>query len=503
MHRFDDVRYRRTDGTELWAMVVSSPLVDPAGAVTGFLGMVTDITDRRAEALRMERWALVDELTGCGTRRHFEVLLEAALSEPAGPCPAVLMVGIDNMNDINEIAGYVTGDAVLREVGRRLRDEVHALGVARGAGDEFLLLIDAEAPVAAMGAAALVRSVLGQLVDIDGHQISVGSSVGIAPPRRSATAGQLLRDAEVALHEAKRLGKGRVIAFDEDMRRAATERVTIEAGLRRALARDELVVHYQPIHRLSSGQLEGCEALVRWNHPERGLLDPAAFVPVAERSDLIVAIGTVVLQEACRQAATWAARTPTGPPLRVNVNIAARQIADPGFLATVRSAISDSGIDPAALCLEITESVVMEQPERAAEVLLAIRELGVAVAFDDFGTGHSSLGALRRFPIDILKIDRSFVAGLGTCPEDRAVVDAIVALAHILGFTIVAEGVESSAQLGQLIEAGCDTGQGFYWSPPVTGPAFAAYSSSSGRGRLRPRRPSRDARRTWSTTPAA
>lgn len=474
-HRSDEVRYRRADGEELWAHVVSSQVFGDDGVLSGFVGMVTDITERRAAALRMERWALYDELTGLPTGRHFELELDRLEAEGATARCAVLMFGIDGMKDINATVGQAGGDHVLRELGRRLLEDEAALLSARSSGDEFLVLVEARSESEALAAGNHVRRLLASLVAVGHHEIALSTSLGIAPASDHLGGGQLLRDAEAALHEAKGRGKGCSVVFDDDLRRAAAERVGVEAGLRRAVSAGELEVHYQPVFELATGRLVGCEALVRWRHPERGLLSPAAFIPLAERSDLIVPIGSLVLNEACRQGAIWAGLVPEGEAFKVSVNVAARQVADLAFVDTVRAAIASSGIDPAALCLEITESVVMEHLEQAAAVLRSLRDLGVTVAIDDFGTGHSSLGYLRSFTVDVLKIDRTFVAHLGERFEDRALVDAIVGLARIFGFHVVAEGVETAEQARQLLDAGCDDAQGYHWSPPVPAEAFAAF----------------------------
>jgi diguanylate cyclase (GGDEF)-like protein/PAS domain S-box-containing protein len=474
-HRRHEVRLRRADGGELWVMVVSNPVLSDDGEVSGLLGMVTDITTSKADALLLERWALYDDLTGLPNRHQFETELVGLDGGMSILSPAVLMVGIDDMKDINDTAGHDAGDAVIREVGRRLVAEVGADVVARSSGDEFLLLLPhAGTEGAALAATRRVRAALAPLVQVATHEIAVGVSVGVAAPSADVEPVDLLRNAEAALHEAKKQGKGRVVVFDDTIRAAASERVVIEAGLRRAVEEGELEVHYQPVHALVTGQLVGCEALVRWRHPERGLIPPAAFIPLAESSDLINDLGAHVLREACEQAAAWVSSGRAAPGFKISVNVAARQLTEPSFVGLVRDVIATTGIAPDALCLELTESVVMDHADQAATVLRSLRDLGVVLALDDFGTGYSSLSYLRRFTVDILKIDRSFVSGIGQCEEDRAVVDAIIGLAHILGFDVVAEGVETAEQLLALVQAGCDVGQGYYWSPPVPATEFEA-----------------------------
>jgi EAL domain-containing protein (putative c-di-GMP-specific phosphodiesterase class I) len=279
-----------------------------------------------------------------------------------------------------------------------------------------------------------------------------------------------LRDADAAMFSAKELGRDRVELFDETMRNRVVERLEIEKSLRRALLREELRVHYQPLVRFDRSEVIGFEALLRWEHPERGLLNPADFLAIAEDTGLIVSIGAWVLHEACRQAALWAAdEAPDVAPLAVSVNLSARQLGHPDLVATVAEALAISGLPPHLLVLEITESVLMTDRELAVTILRALRSLGVRMSIDDFGTGQSSLGYLKTLPVDSLKIDRSFVDGLGSDPDDSAIVAAVVHMGHALGLTVTAEGIETPLQLSELRSLGCDLGQGFYFARPQPG----------------------------------
>jgi EAL domain-containing protein (putative c-di-GMP-specific phosphodiesterase class I) len=296
------------------------------------------------------------------------------------------------------------------------------------------------------------------------------------------TPERLLRDADVAMFTAKELGRDRIEVFDDAMRERAVTRLDIERSLRRALLRDEFRVHYQPLVQFDRSEVIGFEALLRWEHPERGLLGPAEFLPVAEETGLIVSIGAWVIHEVCRQAARWiAVAPPETPPLGVSVNLSARQLAHPDLVATVAEALALTGLPPHLLVLEITESVLMTDRDLAVTILHALRSLGVRLSIDDFGTGQSSLGYLKSLPVDSLKIDRSFVDGLGSDPDDSAIVAAVVHMGHALGLTVTAEGIETPRQLSELRALGCDLGQGFYFARPQPGEIAAALAASPSR----------------------
>jgi EAL domain-containing protein (putative c-di-GMP-specific phosphodiesterase class I) len=305
--------------------------------------------------------------------------------------------------------------------------------------------------------------------------VFVSATVGIALIERVGdTAERVLRDAHAALSSAKVKGRGSVGVFDAIIRERVVERIEIEKALHRAVRQEEFRVFYQPLVRFAGAEIIGFEALVRWQHPERGLVSPMDFIPIAEETGLIVPIGEWVLREVVRQAAAWSAAVPQAEPLAVSVNLSARQLAHPDLVGTVADAIGGAGIDPSMLLVEVTESTLMSDPELATTILHALRSLGVRIAIDDFGTGHSSLGYLKQLPVDCLKIDRSFICGLGMDSDDRAIVGAVVSMGHALGLSVTAEGVETPQQLAELEALGCDVGQGFYFAKPQPGDVVTA-----------------------------
>ena len=318
-----------------------------------------------------------------------------------------------------------------------------------------------------MGVADRLADAMTRPFDLDGDEVFLSASVGIALPTSSDdTAETLLRNADSAMYRAKERGRARHELFDDGMRAGAVARLQVEKDLHRALERDELRVVYQPEVELATGQVVAVEALLRWEHPERGVVGPAEFIEVSEETGLIVPIGEWVIEEACRQGAEWQRLYPDRPPLSVWVNLSARQLASPDLVPTVERALSRAGVGPGSLCLEITESVVMSDAPSSITLLRALKDLGVSLGIDDFGTGYSSLGYLKRFPVDVLKVDRGFVDGLGVDSEDSAIVAAVVSMAHALGMTAVAEGVETAGQVAELRALGCDLAQGYYFARP-------------------------------------
>ena len=368
---------------------------------------------------------------------------------------------------VNDSLGHQAGDRVLVEVAGRLGDLVRPTDlVARFGGDEFVVLCESivDADQVLTLAERIRREVSGG-VDVGGETVHVSVSVGVVIGSGDHTAEELLRDADAAMYSAKTMGRDRAQVFDEAMHRSAVHRLSVEAGLRRALERSEFCLHYQPIVDVGTGAVAGVEALVRWQHPEQGLLSPADFLGVAEESGLLRELGAWILDGACRQGASWS--TGGGRPPQLFVNLAAAQIASHDFALTVARTIAESAIDPSRVVLEVTEGMLMTDASQTAELLAAIRTSGVRVAIDDFGTGYSSLSYLTRLPVDVLKIDQSFVAGLAGSTKNRAVTGAIIALAHALGLATVAEGVEDAGQLDALGELGCDLAQGYFFSQPV------------------------------------
>jgi predicted signal transduction protein with EAL and GGDEF domain len=358
------------------------------------------------------------------------------------------------------------GDLLLKEIGGRLEKCIRPSDlVARFGGDEFALLLEnADVSTAETIAQRIIAAFIlpHQILD---QEVMVRASIGVAVTHGNENSEEMLGGADTAMYVAKSHGKSCYQFFEPEMRVAAVDRSALRTDLEWALQRAELAIHYQPLVLLPSGTLSGFEALVRWDHPTRGRLGPDQFIDLAEESGTIISIGGWVLRNACHQTAIW--QRALGRDLTIAVNMSARQIQDPGLLAKVRAALASSGLKPSSLILEITESSTVDDTKRAIEILKTLKEIGVGLAIDDFGTGYSSLSYLRRFPVDQLKVDKSFVSELVTNPEDLAIVSSVINLGHSLGLSVVAEGVETPDQLEKLCEMGCDQGQGYKWRRPA------------------------------------
>jgi diguanylate cyclase (GGDEF)-like protein len=414
--------------------------------------------------------SLHDSLTGLPSRLLLLDRLGRAVAAQArrGGLVAVLGLDLDRFKVVNDSLGRAAGDELLVEVGKRLVGAVREGDtVARVGGDEFVLLCDQEERQAAVCVAERVLRALERPVRVCGRDLRLAASIGIAYSDGGADPDDLVRNADLAMYKAKAQGGSRIEVFDEAMNEQAVSRLDLEADIRRAIDEGQFRVFYQPIVALKSGAAVGVEALVRWDHPDRGLVSPADFIPLAEETGLIVPLGSWVLKEACREVAGWQQSRPGTDPLSLSVNVSARQLADADLSKTVHSALEDSGLRPATLSLEITESAVMRDPEASAKVLRELKLLGVGVCVDDFGTGYSSMASLKKLPVDVLKIDRTFVSGVDGGPEDRAIVAAVVHLAEALELDIVAEGVERPTQAIELRRLGCGYAQGFDWSRPL------------------------------------
>jgi diguanylate cyclase (GGDEF)-like protein/PAS domain S-box-containing protein len=417
---------------------------------------------------------LHDALTGLPNRTMFTYRLAYALAKWQGATGgvAVLVLDLDRFKTINDGLGHEVGDEVLVAVAGRLLDAgATAQVIARLGGDEFLVLFDGnDAQDAAVSFSRRVLAALTAPIEVGGAEVFITASIGIAGTTTTVgEATSLLSNADAAMYQAKQRGGGTTEVFGEAIRVKVLDRMTTEHSLHRALERDELQLYYQPVvdiaHR-SGHRVVALEALLRWDHPEHGLTSPGRFIPVAEDSGLIIPIGAWVLHEACRQLAQWERHRRGRPPWSVEVNLSARQIDHTGVISTVEKALSLSGVDPAQLTLEITESALMKDAASALAVLKALKGLGVTLAIDDFGTGYSSLSYLQRFPLDILKIDRTFVRELGSGGDGAEIVAAVVNLAHALDLQVVAEGVETERQLIELRRLGCDFAQGYLFSRP-------------------------------------
>jgi len=465
-----ELRFVRGDGRVSWGAVTLSRAEDRNEF--RLIAMVQDITGRKALEAQLLHQAFHDPLTGLANRTLFLDRLGNAMARVARDRErlAVLFLDLDNFKVVNDTQGHAAGDRLLGVVADRLLNATRGCDtVARLGGDEFAVLLDS--PHGHEGVEVVAQRItraLGRPIETDpGREVVVSASVGIATWRGAETPGELLRDADVAMYAAKAQARGAWVHYNPRMHAAIVERVSLEADLRRAIEGDELGLVYQPIVDVATGLISGAEALLRWSHVQRGAVPPSAFIPVAEENGMIIPLGARVLRQACHRAAAWNA-TRRGLPLTVTVNISGRQLPDPGLAAAVQGSLASSGLDPACLVLEITETVIMQETESTLTRLRELKQLGVRLAIDDFGTGYSSLSYLQRFPVDILKIDRSFTEGLLRGDHDAAFVRTIISLAEALNLRTIAEGVEEWEQFEELASLGCDAVQGFLFSRPLT-----------------------------------
>ena len=466
---------RRKDGSFVPVLGTATPFFDDRGHPAGMIGVSTDISERKALEAELERRASHDLLTGLYNRRVFVDRLGQALLRTTRRKNSlkvgVLFMDLDRFKTINDYLGHEAGDRLLVTVAERFKQRLRPDDVlARFGGDEFAVLLEnVENPSEVIRVAQRIGEALQEPLTVDDHQVSVSTSVGIALGTAHANDDPegMLREADVAMYRAKEQGPGHYAVFDPAMQTRAQERIELEAELRRALEQGEFVLFYQPEVSLHNGSMVGFEALLRWQHPERGLLKPSAFVPLAEETDLITPIGTWVLEEACRQAKRWEEEHLPAPPATMEVNLSARQLARRGLAQTVEEALRRANLAAHALALDITETVLIGASEHNAQALEALKKMGIRLYLDDFGTGYSSLSYLKRLPVDRVKVDRTFVKGLGGNATDTALVRMIIDLCHTLGIEVLAEGVETSDQAALLKDMGCDLGQGYYFARPL------------------------------------
>jgi diguanylate cyclase (GGDEF)-like protein/PAS domain S-box-containing protein len=464
-----EYRMRHKSGGYIWMLSRGIAVRDSSGNAIRIAGSQTDITEGK----------ISDPLTHIPNRLYFIDRLESAIETARQQATlfAILFIDLDQFKMVNDSLGHVTGDELLIDVAGRLRASIRTssrLGgdgqsvVARVGGDEFAILlgrIQHEAEASVVASRILER--LSEPFHLEGRRMFVSASIGIALSSTGSTPEDLLRNADTAMYHAKANGKGRSEFFDDAMRERVIARFETETGLRKAIDAQQLVVHYQPIVSGVDHNVCGLEALVRWNHPERGLIPPGEFIPIAEESDLIILLGRWVLRESCRQMAEWHTSFPSVRPLTVNVNVSSRQLTDSRLVEDVELALAESGLDPKFLALEVTESSIMGNAEQTLATLDRLKAMNVRLEIDDFGTGYSSLSYLQRLPFDTLKIDRSFIRELSTGSDSLDIVRAIVEMAHSLRLEVIAEGVETEEQLRQLRELGCNYLQGFLFSIPV------------------------------------
>lgn len=470
-------RLQHRNGSFRWFETAITPILAPDGQVRQLQSSSRDITQQRETEQSLIKQAFHDELTGLANKALLLDRIDHALAvsrrslQPIG----LLFIDLDGFKAVNDTLGHQVGDIALMKVADRLIAIVRPGDtLARLGGDEFVILC--AGTDGARGATAVARRIL-EAFDrpfvLEGREVTIEASIGIATSLGADDPNRILDNADTAMYEAKHEGRGRFAIHDEIDQSLALERIDTEEALRRAVDNDELRLHYQPELDLQSGQIVGFEALVRWQRPDGRLIPPDEFIPLAEETGIIVEIGRWVIAEACRQAALWRVyRTPEQEPVRIWVNLSARQLGDPDLVGFVERSVAAAGISTDEICLEITESALMDDAESATEQLDELRRIGISLGIDDFGTGWSQFAYLQRLPLDVLKIDRSFVSGLATDAASATIVAAIIDLAHALGLIVIAEGVESEDQLTVLRELDCDQALGFLFSEPREPSAF-------------------------------
>ena len=480
----EDVRFTAPNGTTHNVAVTVAPIIEGEVA-TGAVLTFRDITERKRFEEELARYAFYDGLTGLPNRRLFMDHLDHALirSERSGEQHAVLFVDVDRFKVINDSLGHQSGDHLLMAIAQRLKAAVRPGDVlSRFGGDEFTLLLEGITPEDSIACAQRILDRMREPVTLpDGHEVVTSVSIGVALTGGGKTPDDVLRDADVAMYQAKARGRGACYkVFDVDaMGLRSAERIELEAGLRRALENDEFVVHFQPVVDLVECRVVGAEALVRWNHPTKGLLLPADFIGVAEDTGLIMPLGLRVLEEACTCARKW--RDEYGVALDIAVNLSPYQFRESGLFESVRAILERTAVNPAQICLEITESLAMEDTERTALVFERLKGLGVRLSIDDFGTGYSALGYLASFPVDLVKVDRSFVEGIDRDPVRSAIIGAVVNLSEAIGIAAVIEGIETEGQLEHLRSLGCRRGQGFLFAKALEAGELAELLASGRR----------------------
>jgi diguanylate cyclase (GGDEF)-like protein/PAS domain S-box-containing protein len=479
-----EYRLRSADGRDVWIRDEMTVVFDrQTGRDPLFYGVFLDVSDRKRMEVELERLALYDPLTGLPNRALFGDRLRQVLARRGrDTATAVYFLDLDRFKRINDSLGHGAGDAVLREVAERLTGVVRPEDtVARFGGDEFTVLCESVGGVLeAVAIADRLQRPLRQPLWLGGAELRLSASIGVAllEAGEGGDGQRLIEDADAAMYRAKERGGARTELFDNAMRDNAVHAMRVEQELQRALEQGELCLRYQPSVDLATGQVIGAEALVRWEHPQRGLIVPDSFLGVAEETGLIVPLGSWVVGETCRQLAEWQTRPETAD-LRVSVNLSARELTHPDVVTTVLSCVRESGIDPRSLAIEVTESTAMADGDTGFRALRDLSAEGIRVAIDDFGTGYSSMEQLRRMPVDIVKVDRSFVAGMASDSTDREIVAAVVGMARALNLSVVAEGIETRQQAEALRELGCDIGQGFLFAKAVPAAEFEDLAQSA------------------------
>jgi diguanylate cyclase (GGDEF)-like protein/PAS domain S-box-containing protein len=470
-----DHRIVRPDGERRWVRTTAELLSDNKGAALSAVGTVVDITLQKNAEERLAFLDRYDELTGLRNRRGFTEALGDVLRDTSSGQPVyVFFLNIDGFKALNETLGHALGDRALTEVGLILRRFPELVACARVGADEFAFASTVLADdVAVQAFSERLNAALGRPLVLSEHEHFITATIGISCfPRDGSNVSELIRAADTAMHKMKESGGREHRFFAPEMHEEALKRLRLEQDLRAAIKRGEFLLHFQPIFDVRDGKIVAGEALIRWLHPEIGLVPPDDFIPIAEVTGQIIPIGEWVLREATRCCKGW--QHVADDPIRVSVNISAKQLGHPAFVEQVSAALRDAGLAPHLLELEITETATMHDMDRAIDVLSILRRSGVRCSIDDFGTGQSSLSYLKRLPADVLKIDRSFIRDIDEDASDRALVEAVILVGHRLGFTIVAEGVETASQQQWLTDAGCDTLQGYHIGRPQAADAFEA-----------------------------
>lgn len=457
------------DGRLAQVIYTKAVFYTPDGKSGGIVGSLADITEQKSFEQALLQEANFDPLTGLINRAQLEKRLQLFLSEKTKLPLAVLSLDLDRSKMVNETLGHALANRLLQAIAQKLSETMRSCDLlSRSSRDEFILVLPQLIHRQYVDyVIARILALLASPFELDGHQIYCTASIGVAlAPEDSDSAEELLQKSESALFQAKGQGKNQCRFYDQGIEAETAERLNLETALRGALKRGEISLHYQPQVELESGKITGVEALSRWQHGELGSIPPGKFIPIAEDSGLIIPLGNWVLNTACRQAKSWQQRGL--PPVRVAVNVSGHQFQQANFVDTVASALVESDLDPVCLELELTESTIMERTEENINTLKRLKGLGVQLTIDDFGTGYSSLSYLKRFPIDRIKIDRSFIFNIPGDADDAAITDAVIALAHSLRYKVVAEGVETAEQLAYLRSRRCDEVQGYYLGKPMT-----------------------------------
>jgi diguanylate cyclase (GGDEF)-like protein/PAS domain S-box-containing protein len=487
---YNEHRVTTKPGDLCWVLCRGVAVRDEQGEAVRIVGSLTDVTKQKHSEAALLQQAQHDKLTGLPNRSLFTEMLRNALARAKRSKDytfAVLFLDFDRFKVINDSLGHEVGDMLLVSIAQQFRLHLRTVDTAaRVGGDEFVILLDGiDGIEGAIEVADRLLSAFSEPHKLGSHEVTSTASIGIVTSESPYTRpNEIIRDADAAMYQAKSAGRARAVIFDKQMHEKALLRLNMEKELRMAIALGQMHLEYQPIVSLESGELQGFEALLRWEHPEFGRVSPDQFIPIAEETGVIVSIGTWVLEQACRQLTTWRKLSPAAENLFVNVNVSKRQITQPDIIDIFQRVFKETGVDTSGIKIEITESAIMNDRQEITPILESFREMGIKLAMDDFGTGYSSLSCLHRFPIDVLKIDREFIKNIEHRIEYTAVIQAIISLAHTLGISVVAEGLETAEQVAQLQALECDSAQGYYFSKPVKVDEATDYILNSNRLKL-------------------